>query len=105
MAVALAKHAEQMAMRAIELGELLKQFASLGEEAKALNALLQSAMSYKDNPYEGAEAEQRLAEVFTRMDQVVVSAQDLAKLAVEKDMEDIARQADAIRQQVYSARN
>src|SRR4051794_37986269 len=31
---ALAKHAEQMAARAAELGELLHKFASLGEEAK-----------------------------------------------------------------------
>lgn len=105
MAVSLAKHAEHMAARATDLGELLQQFASLGEEAKSLNALLQQTMAYKDNPYSGEEAEQRLATVFARMDHVVGSAQDLAKLATDKDMEDIARQADAIRQQVFSAKN
>jgi hypothetical protein len=104
-ALALAKHAELMAARATELGELLHKFASLGEEAKALNAFIQQAIAYKQNPYAGEEGEKHIAEVLTRMDHCVASATELTALANEKDMLDIGRQADGIRQQVLAAKN
>ncbi len=106
-AAALAARAREMAGRATELGELLAQFASLGDEAKALNAMMQEAAGYKRDPYPGddADAQARLDAVRARMDEVATRAEDLATLADRKDLPDIGRQADSLRQQIQSARN
>ena len=106
-AIALAKYAEHMATRAAVLGELLEKFAALGVEAKELNAMMQQAASYKNDPYtaDDTAAKTRIQETHARMEQVAANAQALSALADEKDMGDIARQADSLRQQILSARN
>jgi hypothetical protein len=106
-ALALAKHAEHMATRATELGELLQKFAELGVEAKALNAMMQEAAGYKKDPYaaDDGEAKKRIEQVYARMEQVAQNAQALAELAGAKGIEDVARQADSVRQQIHAAKN
>jgi uncharacterized protein Yka (UPF0111/DUF47 family) len=107
-AQSLAARAQEMAGRAADLGELLKRFATLGEEAKELNHMMQKAAAYKKDPYATAgdqDARSQIAAVAARMEEVAGHAQALAETALSKDMTDIARQADAIRQQVHSARN
>ncbi|HET9754625.1 MAG TPA: hypothetical protein VFP52_16760, partial [Myxococcales bacterium] len=47
----------------------------------------------------------RIDEVMTRMQQVADEAADISRVAGEKDMEDLARQADVLRQQVLAAKN
>jgi hypothetical protein len=105
-AMALAERAQEMAGRAADLGDLLKRFASLGEEAKELNAMMQQAAAYKKDPY-GADGEAgaRIAAISARMEEVAAHAQALSENAMQKDMTDLARQADAIRQQVHAAKN
>ena len=106
-AEALAERAREMAGRATELGELLALFASLGDEAKQLNAMMQEAAGYKKDPYasDDAEVRGRLEAISARMDEVAARAQDLATTADAKELPDIARQADSLRQQIQSARN
>jgi len=44
-------------------------------------------------------------EVQSRMQRIADEAADIARVAQEKEMEEVARQAEVLRQQILSARN
>jgi len=57
------------------------------------------------SPERLAELIERLEEIVARMDGAVARAQDVAREASAADFVDVARQADALRQQLLAARN
>jgi chromosome segregation ATPase len=95
---ALYQRALEMQKRAAELQELMKRFAELGAEATTINDLLQAAGD------DQAARVKSLEEAEARMTKVVDGASALANDAKERDMQDIARQADSLRQQVLAVK-
>jgi chromosome segregation ATPase len=91
-AAALMARAQQIAARRQEFAGLLQRMAGLGESARDLQQML------KGGP-------DRLDEIEARMQQVAEEAAGIAEAASQKEMEDLARQADVLRQQVLAARN
>ncbi len=84
------------------------RLGQLGEEARGINALVQEATSgggMPTSPERLAELIERLEEIVARMDGAVDRAQDVAREATAADFVDVARQADALRQQLLAARN
>lgn len=84
------------------------RLGQLGEEARGINALVQEATSgggMPTSPERLAELIERLEEIVARMDGAVARAQDVAREATAADFVDVARQADALRQQLLAARN
>ncbi len=91
-AAALMARAEQIAARRKEFADVLQRMAGLGEMAKAIqNALREGAPGLDD--------------VQGPMQRIADEAAAILRDAQEKDMEDVARQADVLRQQVLAARN
>ena len=89
---------QEIQERTNKFGELLKQFATLGEDARTINALM------TDEGAAGAVVV-RLQEAQARMGAVLDRADALRKDAESHDIQDIARQADALKQQLHAARN
>lgn len=85
---------------------LMQRFAELGGEAAKLGERVREIGAGSD----GAEADKaamvaKLADLAVPMTELAEKAQSLAADAREADFEDVARQADALRQQVLAARN
>jgi chromosome segregation ATPase len=107
--------ADRLQARALELQErtaviasLFERFGALGEDARAMNALLQQASSAygaAEGERPTAEALARFDDVHARMGDVATKASELAESARQDGVVDIAQQADAIRQQVHATRN
>jgi len=91
-AAALMARAEQISARRKEFAELLQRMAGLGEMARAIQNALREGPS-------------GLEDVQGPMQRIADEAAAIAHDAQEKDMEDVARQADVLRQQVLAARN
>lgn len=92
--------AQEIQARSEELGELLKRFASLGVEARGINEAVGQLASI-DRARIGAE----LVGIRAKMDGAIDLAQSVAKDALEKELADIARHADQMRQQILAAKN
>jgi argininosuccinate lyase len=109
---ALNTHATSVAQRRAELDGLLARFAQLGEVAKTMNAAIQKVAGYKQNPYDASaaaaeteEMKKALSQVEEGMTTVATHAQQLGAEATERSFEDLARQAESLRQQVLAAKN
>lgn len=94
-----------LAARAAEFEGLLGRFVTLGESAKAINQLTGELSARKNGGAPDSELLEGLRALESRIETVIVDAEGLAKDAEENGWPDIARQADAIRQQVASAKN
>ena len=91
-AAALMARAKEIAARREQFGELLRKMGGLGQMAKEIQELL--------------KADQRdVGEVQSRMNKVAEGAAEIARAAQEQEMEELARQAEVLRQQVLAARN
>jgi hypothetical protein len=90
-AAQLEERARQIQSRRALLDALLARFASLGNEAAEVNALLQRGGAVD-------EAEQRLG-------RVAASAEELLRDAERDGFEDAVRQAESVHKQSLSARN
>ena len=100
--------AEQLQARTQAFQELLQRYAGLGRSAAELNTVVQdiAARRQKATTSEDNRAlAGSLVELLERMGQVAEEAQGLANSATADDFNDIARQADSLRQQLLSARN
>lgn len=91
-AAALMARAQEIAARRLQFAQVLQRMGGLGQMAKEVQDLL------KEGPA-------KLDEVQERMQRVADDAADIGRAAQEQDMEDLARQADVLRQQVLAARN
>jgi hypothetical protein len=102
---ALVEVSRALAARAAEFEGLLGRFATLGEAAKAINQLTGELSTRKNDGASDSELLEGLRALESRIEAVIIEAQGLAKDAEENRWPEIARQADAIRQQVASAKN
>lgn len=91
-ASALMARAHQIAGRRAEFAEVLQRMGGLGQQAKEVQERLTSGKPDFD-------------EVQARMQQVADEAAAIEQAARDKEMEDVARQADVLRQQILAARN
>ncbi|MGO8991947.1 MAG: hypothetical protein ACLQVI_01365 [Polyangiaceae bacterium] len=108
------EHVATLGQRQGELEGLLARMSRLGELAKTLNAGMQKIASYKKNPYAAGEAEHTaeademkgaLDAMEAGMATAATHAEELASHANQLRFEDVARQAEGLRQQVLSAKN
>jgi hypothetical protein len=101
--ISLAERGALIVERRAELEGLLARFAKLGETAKVLNEGLQKLAGYKGNPYDANDASE-VREALGQID-VGMTAVELAKDATARELSDLGRQADGLRQQILSAKN
>ncbi|GEN10769.1 hypothetical protein MFU01_58060 [Myxococcus fulvus] len=107
--------AEAVQARAMELQQrteifkdLLVRYGSLGQSAGELNVRMQEFAAQRQQaktPEENAALATSFQSLQDRMGEVADEAQSLSQAAEEKDFNDIARQAESLRQQLMSARN
>jgi DNA repair exonuclease SbcCD ATPase subunit len=103
---ALTARAEELRRRSQVFHELMVRYAELGKASQELNALMQ-AFAGGARPGAGSAAGESpsLAEVRASIAQLIESAAQAAQAAEREGFEDIARQAQSLRQQLLSARN
>lgn len=87
--------AEEINMRTLAFQALLEQFKVLGVGAAGLNDKLQAS----------ATAGAPLIDLHAEMGELAAQAQALAEIAKGQEFEDLARQADGLRQQILAARS
>ncbi len=86
----------QIQERSAVFAGLLDQFQQLGKGAGALNEKLKPSAQPGANPIVDVQAE---------MTNLATRAEALATIAKDQDFDDLARQADGLRQQILAARN
>jgi hypothetical protein len=91
-AAALLRRAEEIAARRKEFADVLQRMAGLGQMARDVQDALQAGPGNIDD-------------VQARMQKIAEEAGEIARTAQEKEMEDVARQAEVLRTQILSARN
>lgn len=95
--------------RTAEHAALEARLGELGEEARGINALVLEATSngggVPSTPDRLASLIERLEEIVARMDGAVERAHGVSRDATAADFVDVARQSDALRQQLLAARN
>jgi hypothetical protein len=96
-AASIVERGREIEARGAEYGEVLTSYAALGAEAQELVAITQEIAA-------GTSSE-RLDELVARMGGLVERGQEIARMAAEKEMTDVARAADALKQQIAGARN
>ena len=117
------QRAEEVRQRTAVYGDLLKRFQALGTEAAELNTMGQRLSAQKSKTTNQTTSEDAagggaggdgprelslaagLGELSQRMAEVAEHAQGLTATARDADFEDVARQADSLRQQLLAARN
>ncbi|HEX4447706.1 MAG TPA: hypothetical protein VH044_13245 [Polyangiaceae bacterium] len=97
--------AQRTQARSEQYDALLKRFAALGDSARHVNALAVETDAKRRADAGEADLVERLGTMETRMAGVVAEAEALAALASEQDWSDLAKQADAVRQQILAAKN
>ena len=104
-AVAIQQRADLIEQRTTAVAALLQRYAALGEKAADLNQLAVGIAAKSTNGERVSDAELRpaLGELRARMGEVAEGARSLTAAAREADFEDIARQADSLRQQITAA--
>lgn len=89
---ALMAWAEEIAGRRKQFAEVLQRMAGLGAMAREVQEALKTGPGALD-------------EVQSRMQQIADEAGDILRAAQDKDMEDVARQAEVLQKQVLAGRN
>jgi hypothetical protein len=102
---ALLEAARTLEARAQEHQTLMARFAALAESAQRVNTLAIELSSKRSAGASDAELLQGLGELQMHMATVVGEAEALAQRATEQEWPELARQADAVRQQVLAAKN
>jgi hypothetical protein len=106
-AEALAGRAEELRRRRDAYEALLARYGGLGKSALELNELVRAFASGAAVAAQGGRAAEgpSLENVQETMGKLVESAAEVAQAARNDDFEDLAAQADALRQQLLAARN
>jgi hypothetical protein len=102
---ALLEAARTVELRAQQHEGLMQRFAALGESAERVNALAVELSARRTAGAPDTELLERLGEIQANMAAVVGEAEALAARAEEEHWPDLARQANAVRQQVLAAKN
>jgi hypothetical protein len=104
-AAAIQQRAAVIQERTATAAELLQRYGVMGQKAADLNEMALGIAAKSSNGNGGPDANllPALAELRTRMAEVASGAGSLTAAAREVDFEDIARQADSLRQQVVAA--
>jgi hypothetical protein len=102
---ALLEAAKTLQARAQEHEALMARFAALGESSQRVNALTLELSAKRSAGASESEILQGLGEIQVHMASVVGEAEALAQRATEQGWPELARQADAVRQQVLAAKN
>jgi hypothetical protein len=107
--------AEQLQLRAQEIqarssatSGLLERFDQLGKDAREINALVIAAMPDKgegSGPERIKQTVEKLEAVEVQMGGIVERAAELGHAAENAGLVDLAKQADALRQQMLASRN
>lgn len=84
---------------------LLERFADLGKRAAEVNGPVGAVMEAIQKEAKPDELVGPLKEVAEKTDEVVTAAESVAKEAREAEWLDIAREADALKQQIQSVKN
>jgi chromosome segregation ATPase len=92
---------DKLQERTAAIRALLERFGKLGQEAAEISTRVREAGAGKPS----TEAVALLGEVATRMERVVEDARALGKEAQAGQMDELARQCDALRQQLQAALN
>jgi chromosome segregation ATPase len=106
-AAALTARTEELRRRREVFQQLMASYAGLGTASQELNALVQAfAAGARREEASAPPAEPPSLEVVqVSMTQLLERAGEVAQAARREEFEDIARQADSLRQQLLSARN
>ena len=107
-AEAVHQRAQELQARTEVFKDLLVRYGNMGQSAGELNVQMQQFAQQRQaakTPEENAALATTFQALQDRMAEVANEAQDLARAAEEKEFNDIARQADSLRQQLLSARN
>jgi chromosome segregation ATPase len=103
-ALALQGRAKEVEARTAVAADLLQRYGLVGQKAGELNSLVLDIAAKKTNgssePDEALVA--ALAELRGRMGEIAENAATLVSAAREADFDDIARQADSLRQQIVA---
>jgi hypothetical protein len=91
--------------RAFQFDALMKRFAALGESAHTVNQLTTEISAQQGEGVPESKVLDGLRELEQHMGRVVEGAEDLARDAEQNGWTELARQADAVRQQVRAAKN
>lgn len=105
--VALTARTEEVRRRADVFRELMVRYGGLGKASQELNVLVQAFAAGGRAGEETAPAGEppSLEAVQASMTRLIESAAEVAEAAHREDFEDIARQAESLRQSLLSARN
>lgn len=96
--------AERIQERIQKRSTLLERFSALGERARALNEPV-AALEAKEGEANAQDLLKTLGDVASATEAVVAEAEVLGADASADDWQDIAREANTLKQQLQSARN
>jgi len=103
--VRMAEAARHVSERAQAFQGLLARYASLGEVAKALNVRAASIVELRAGGAASGDVYDSVGELVLGMDRAIAEADAVSTAAKDAAFEQIARDADALKQQMASARN
>ena len=103
-ALALQGRAQEIESRTAVAADLLQRYGAVGQKAGELNSLVLEIAAKKTNGSSEPDASviSSLAELRAKMGEVADGAAGLVAAARDADFDDIARQADSLRQQIVS---
>ena len=102
---ATAEGTEKIRTRFEQRMALLERVAALGQRAQDINAPGAAVMSGQDENQSPTQLLKSLEDVNARTEAVIAEADAVHRLAEDGDWQDIARDTDALKQQLQSARN
>ena len=97
--------ARTVEVRAKQHEALTQRFGALGDSAERVNALAIELSQRRSDGAADTELLERLQAIQLHMATVVAEAEALAARAADEHWPELARQADAVRQQVLAAKN
>jgi hypothetical protein len=99
------EHAQRIQQRNDARNALLERVNALGLRARDINAPMNELVADEASHGDAAHVLARIQDVGERLEAVIAEAAAVACAAKEEDWQDIARDADVLKQQLQSARN
>jgi hypothetical protein len=99
------EHAQHIQARNDARNALLGRVNALGLRARDINAPMSELVADEAGQSDPTHVLQKIQDVGERLEAVIVEAAGVASAARDEDWQDIARDADVLKQQLQSARN